>query len=154
MWPPSSPKGQLNILLYSMHPEPERTRWWGARKSFPEAPHTLKRCLDTAPQLQSTQKTYYKTAPWKLIRRHHGDVRAWYFMKSSQGIYLMWHSISNWKKRYFHKHSVRSEFKTLDNKWLTMESLKNVLANLAGVFQNLQAQQNFHWPWPVGRGLS
>ena len=22
------------------------------------------------------------------------------------------------------------------------------------VFQNLQAQQNFHWPWPVGRGLS
>ena len=34
------------------------------------------------------------------------------------------------------------------------ESLKNVLANLAMVFQNLQAQQNFHWPWPVGRGLS
>ena len=34
------------------------------------------------------------------------------------------------------------------------ESLKNVLANLAVVFQNLQAQQNFHWPWPVGRGLS
>ena len=32
------------------------------------------------------------------------------------------------------------------------ESLKNVLANL--VFQNLQAQQNFHWSWPVGRGLS
>ena len=40
--------------------------------------------------------------------------------------------------------------------WLTRasESLKNVLANLAVVFQNLQAQQNFHWPWPVGRGLS
>ena len=34
------------------------------------------------------------------------------------------------------------------------ESLKNVLANLAVVFQNLQAQQNFHWPWPVSRGLS
>ena len=34
------------------------------------------------------------------------------------------------------------------------ESLKNVLANLAVVFQNLQAQQNFHWPWPVVRGLS
>ena len=34
------------------------------------------------------------------------------------------------------------------------ESLKNVLANLAVVFQNLQAQQIFHWPWPVGRGLS
>ena len=34
------------------------------------------------------------------------------------------------------------------------ESLKNVLANLAVVFQNLQAQQNFHRPWPVGRGLS
>ena len=34
------------------------------------------------------------------------------------------------------------------------ESLKNVLANLAVVFQNLQAQQNFHLPWPVGRGLS
>ena len=30
--------------------------------------------------------------------------------------------------------------------WLTTasESLKNVLANLAWVFQNLQAQQNFH----------
>ena len=34
------------------------------------------------------------------------------------------------------------------------ESLKNVLANLEVVFQNLQAQQNFHWPLPVGRGLS
>ena len=34
------------------------------------------------------------------------------------------------------------------------ESLKNVLSNLAVVFQNLQAQQNFHWPWPVGCGLS
>ena len=34
------------------------------------------------------------------------------------------------------------------------ENLKNVLANLAVVFQNRQAQQNFHWPWPVGRGLS
>ena len=34
------------------------------------------------------------------------------------------------------------------------ESLKNVLANLAVVFENLQAQQNFHWLWPVGRGLS
>ena len=34
------------------------------------------------------------------------------------------------------------------------ESLKNLLANLAVVFQNLQAQQNLHWPWPVGRGLS
>ena len=34
------------------------------------------------------------------------------------------------------------------------ESLKNVLANLVVVFQNLQAQQNFHWPWPVDRGLS
>ena len=34
------------------------------------------------------------------------------------------------------------------------ESFKNVLANLTVVFQNLQAQQNFHWPWPVGRGLS
>ena len=34
------------------------------------------------------------------------------------------------------------------------ESLKNVLANLAVVFLNLQAQQNFHWPWPVGGGLS
>ena len=22
------------------------------------------------------------------------------------------------------------------------------------VFQNLQAHQNIHWPWPVGRGLS
>ena len=32
--------------------------------------------------------------------------------------------------------------------------VKNVLANLAVVFQNLQAQQNFNWPWPVGRGLS
>ena len=32
--------------------------------------------------------------------------------------------------------------------WLTTasESLKNVLANLAWVFQNLQAQQNFHCP--------
>ena len=29
------------------------------------------------------------------------------------------------------------------------ESLKNVLANLAVVFQNLQAQQNFHGPRPV-----
>ena len=40
--------------------------------------------------------------------------------------------------------------------WLTRasESLKNVLANLAVVFQNLQAQQNFHWPRPIGRGLS
>ena len=40
--------------------------------------------------------------------------------------------------------------------WLTraFESFKNVLANLAVVFQNLQAQQNFHWPWPGGRGLS
>ena len=34
------------------------------------------------------------------------------------------------------------------------ESLKNVLANLTVVFQNIQAQQNFHWPWPGGRGLS
>ena len=34
------------------------------------------------------------------------------------------------------------------------ESLKNVLANLAVVVQNLQTQQNVHWPWPVGRGLS
>ena len=34
------------------------------------------------------------------------------------------------------------------------ESLKNVLANLAVVFQNLQAQQNFHWAWSVGRDLS
>ena len=35
------------------------------------------------------------------------------------------------------------------------ESLKNVLANLAVVFQNLQAQQIVHRPWPVvGRGLS
>ena len=34
------------------------------------------------------------------------------------------------------------------------ESFKNVLANLAVVFQNLQAQQHFHRPWPVGRGLS
>ena len=37
---------------------------------------------------------------------------------------------------------------------LPAQSLKNVLANLAVVFQNLQTQQNFHWPWPVGRGLS
>ena len=29
-----------------------------------------------------------------------------------------------------------------------------VLANLAVVFQNIHAQQNFHWPRPVGRGLS
>ena len=34
------------------------------------------------------------------------------------------------------------------------ESFKNVLANLAWVFQNLQAKQKFHWPWPVGRGHS
>ena len=34
------------------------------------------------------------------------------------------------------------------------ESLKNVLANLSVVLQNLQAQQNFHWPWPIGRVLS
>ena len=34
------------------------------------------------------------------------------------------------------------------------ESLKNVLANLAVVFQNLLAQQNVHWHWPVCRGLS
>ena len=34
------------------------------------------------------------------------------------------------------------------------ESLKNALENLAVLFQNLQAQQNFHWPWTVGRGLS
>ena len=34
------------------------------------------------------------------------------------------------------------------------ESLKNVLANLAVVFQSLQAQQNYHWPRPVDRGLS
>jgi len=34
------------------------------------------------------------------------------------------------------------------------ESLKNVLANLAVVFQNIQAQRNVHWPWPVSRGLS
>ena len=28
--------------------------------------------------------------------------------------------------------------------------------NFAGPvdFEKLQAQQNFHWPWPVGRGLS
>ena len=40
--------------------------------------------------------------------------------------------------------------------WLTRasESLKNVLANLAVVLQNLQAQQNVHCPWPVGLGLS
>ena len=29
-----------------------------------------------------------------------------------------------------------------------------LLANLAVVFQNLQAKQHFQWPWPVGRGLS
>ena len=40
--------------------------------------------------------------------------------------------------------------------WLTRasESFKHVLANLAVVFQNLQAQQNFHWPWSIGRGFS
>ena len=25
---------------------------------------------------------------------------------------------------------------------------------MAVVFQNLEALQNFYWPWPVGRGLS
>ena len=47
-------------------------------------------------------------------------------------------------------------FLNFQKPWLTRasKSLKNVLANLAWVFQNLQAQQNFHWPWPVGRGLS
>ena len=47
-------------------------------------------------------------------------------------------------------------FLNFQKPWSTRasESLKNVLANLAVVFQNLQAQRNFHWPWPVGRGLS
>ena len=48
-------------------------------------------------------------------------------------------------------------FLNFQKPWLTSrasESLKNVLANLAVVSQNLQAQQHFHWPWPVDRGLS
>ena len=47
-------------------------------------------------------------------------------------------------------------FLNFQKPWLTRasENLKKCTGNLAVVFQNLQAQQNFHWPWPVGRGLS
>ena len=53
-------------------------------------------------------------------------------------------------------HYVRLEFRSVSSvnrvklqvATRAYESLKNVLANLAVVFQN------FHWPWPVGRGLS
>ena len=48
----------------------------------------------------------------------------------------------------------RVDFETPRPVTRASESLKNVLASLAVVFQNLQAQQNFHWPWPVGPGLS